>query len=148
MPTYENRELVDILEIIEKMFNPSNKNNKGCIEIKPKSEKVDQFIEALPNDIKEITTILRNLIFETSDKFTEEIKWSKPSYGINRNICYLQPSKNHVNLGFYFGASLIDKDNLLEGTGKQMRHIRIKKLDEIQPEKIKALIQEAIEFKA
>ena len=91
---------------------------------------------------------MRNLIFETSDNFTEEIKWGKPSYGINQNICYLQASKNHVNLGFYSGASLADKDNLLEGTGKQMRHIRIKKVDEIQPEKIKALIQVAIECKA
>ena len=113
-----------------------------------KIEEVDQFIEALPSDINEITTVLRNLIFETSGNFTEEIKWSKPSYGINQNICYLQASKNHVNLGFYSGASLTDKDNLLEGTGKQMRHIRFKKLDEIQPAKIKALIQEAIEFKA
>jgi len=113
-----------------------------------KNEKVDEFIEALPENIQEITTCLRNLIFETSANFIEEIKWSKPSYGIDRNICYLQPSKNHVNLGFYIGASLADKDNLLEGTGKQMRHIRIKKVDEIRPEKIKALIQSAIEFKA
>ena len=113
-----------------------------------KSEKVDQLIEALPKNIQEITTCLRNLIFETSDNFIEEIKWSKPSYGIDQNICYLQASKNHVNLGFYIGASLSDKDNLLEGTGKQMRHIRIKKLDEIQPEQFKALIQTAIEFKA
>ena len=115
--------------------------------MKPKSEKVDQFIEVLPEKTQEITTYLRNIILETSENFTEEIKWGMPSYGIQKNICYLQPSKNHVNLGFYFGASLLDKDNLLEGTGKQMRHIRIKKLDEIQPEKIKALIQAAIEFK-
>ena len=113
-----------------------------------KSEEVDQLIEALPNNIQEITATLRKLIFETSDNFIEEIKWSKPSYGINQNICYLQASKNHVNLGFYSGASLADKDNLLEGTGKQMRHIRIKKVDEIQSEKIKALIQVAIEIKA
>ncbi|QUW22618.1 DUF1801 domain-containing protein [Sporosarcina sp. Marseille-Q4063] len=112
------------------------------------NEKVDQFIEKLPENIQEITTCLRNLLFETSGNFTEEIKWGMPSYGIQKNICYLQPSKNHVNLGFYFGASLIDEDNLLEGTGKQMRHVRIKKVEEIQPEKIKALIQSAIEFKA
>ncbi|WP_172368939.1 DUF1801 domain-containing protein [Sporosarcina jiandibaonis] len=117
--------------------------------MKPKkSEKVDQFIDALPENIQEITTCLRNVILETSEDFTEDIKWGMPSYSIQKNICYLQPSKNHVNLGFYFGASLIDEDNLLEGTGKQMRHIRIKKLDEIQSEKFKALIQSAIESKA
>ena len=113
-----------------------------------KNKKVDQFIVKLSENIQDITTYLRNVILETSEDFTEEIKWGMPSYGIQKNICYLQPSKNHVNLGFYYGASLIDKDNLLEGTGKQMRHIRIKKLDEIKSEKIKALIQEAIEFEA
>jgi hypothetical protein len=112
------------------------------------NEKVNRFIKELPENIQEITTNLRNIILETSEDFTEEIKWGTPSYGIQKNICYLQPSKNHVNLGFYFGASLIDENNLLEGTGKQMRHIRIKKLDEIQPEKFRALIRAAIELEA
>lgn len=102
----------------------------------------------MPKNIQEIIICLRNLIFETSENFKEEIKWGMPSYGVNGNVCYLQPSKDHVNLGFYFGASLVDKDNLLEGTGKQMRHIRIKKIEEIKPEEYKALIQAAIELKA
>jgi len=110
------------------------------------TKKVDEYIEALPEEkIQEITNTLRDLLFETSGNFVEEIKWGMPSYGLDGNICYLQPSKKHVNLGFYLGANLKDEDNLLEGTGKQMRHIRIKKSEEIVPEKIKALIQEAIE---
>ncbi|WP_019413979.1 DUF1801 domain-containing protein [Paenisporosarcina sp. TG20] len=111
------------------------------------SQKVDQFIETFPENIQEITTSLRSLLFETSEHLMEDIKWGMPSYQAQSgNVCYLQPSKKHVNLGFYFGASLKDKENLLEGTGKQMRHIRIKKLEEIQPEKFKVLIQEAIEL--
>ncbi|GAB3063031.1 DUF1801 domain-containing protein [Virgibacillus ainsalahensis] len=111
-----------------------------------RSKKVDEFIEALSEEnIKDITNNLRTLIFETDEQFAEEMKWGMPSYSRSGNICYLQPSKKHVNLGFYSGAMLKDKDNLLEGTGKQMRHIRIKKLEDIQPEKIKSLIQEAIE---
>lgn len=113
-----------------------------------KSQKVDRFIETFPVNIQEITANLRSLIFEASDNFVEEMKWGMPSYNKNGNICYLQPSKKHVNLGFYSGASLKDNDNLFEGTGKKMRHIRIIKSEEIQSEKFKALIQEAIEFEA
>ena len=109
--------------------------------------KVNEYIAALPVNIQDITTRLRNLIFETSENITEEIKWGMPSYSDKGNVCYLQSSKKHVNLGFYNGASLNDTDRLLEGAGKQMRHIRIKKLEEIQPEKFKTLIQEAIEWK-
>ncbi|OZU90592.1 hypothetical protein CIL03_05485 [Virgibacillus indicus] len=113
-----------------------------------KSQKVDQYVETLPENIREITTNLRGIIFVASDNIMEEMKWGMPSYNKSGNVCYLQPSKKHVNLGFYSGASLNDKDNLLEGTGKKMRHIRIKKLEEIQSEKFKALIQEAIELEA
>ncbi|RDW19400.1 DUF1801 domain-containing protein [Oceanobacillus chungangensis] len=109
-----------------------------------KSDKVDQLIEALPENIEEITTCLRNLIFAASENFKEEVKWGMPSYSENGNVCYLQPSKKHVNLGFYLGASLKDEEALLEGTGKQMRHIRITKLEEIQTEKFKVLIRDAI----
>ncbi|MFD1851335.1 DUF1801 domain-containing protein [Oceanobacillus bengalensis] len=111
------------------------------------NEKVDQLIETLPLNIQEITTSLRKLLFEISD-FTEEVKWGMPSYYKHSNICYLQPSKKHVNLGFYNGAGLKDPDNLLEGTGKQMRHIRIKKIEEIKPEQFKNLIEEAIDLQA
>ncbi|AXI09797.1 hypothetical protein CUC15_13040 [Oceanobacillus zhaokaii] len=113
-----------------------------------KSEKVDQLIETLPENIKEITICLRTLIFTASENFTEEFKWGMPSYNENGNVCYLQPSKKHVNLGFYLGARLKDEEALLEGTGKQMRHIRITKLEEIQTEKFKVLIQDAIALNA
>ncbi|MFD1040391.1 DUF1801 domain-containing protein [Virgibacillus byunsanensis] len=112
-----------------------------------KNKEVNQFIETLPDHTKELTNTLRKIIFEASDTITEEIKWGKPCYIENGLVCYLQTAKSHVNLGFYFGATLEDKDNLLEGTGKKMRHIRVKKLEDIQTEKFISLIQEAIEFK-
>ena len=113
-----------------------------------KSQKVDDFIEGIPEkNIKEITNFLRKLLFQTSEHFVEDIKWGMPSYNQGGNVCYLQPSKKHVNLGFYNGAKLKDENNLLEGSGKQMRHIRIKKIDDIDPEKVIGLIQEAIEWK-
>jgi hypothetical protein len=33
---------------------------------------------------------------------------------------------NHVNVGFFHGASLPDPAGLLEGTGKYMRHVKVK----------------------
>ncbi|MGP4107671.1 DUF1801 domain-containing protein [Virgibacillus sp. L01] len=110
------------------------------------TKEVDQFIENLNGHTKEIIEKLREVIFQTSPNITEEMKWGKPCYIENGLVCYLQTAKNHVNLGFYFGATLKDKDNLLEGTGKKMRHIRVKQLDDIQPQKFSALIKEAIEL--
>jgi len=38
---------------------------------------------------------------------------------------YLNAFKAHVNVGFFHGAALIDPARLLEGTGKDMRHVRV-----------------------
>ncbi|MGB3468296.1 MAG: DUF1801 domain-containing protein [Cyclobacteriaceae bacterium] len=41
-------------------------------------------------------------------------------------FAYVNAFKNHVNVGFFYGSDLYDKNGLLEGNGKRMRHIKIK----------------------
>ena len=41
-------------------------------------------------------------------------------------FAYVGVFKAHVNVGFYFGAALKDPAGLLEGTGKRMRHVKLK----------------------
>ena len=39
---------------------------------------------------------------------------------------YVNAFKAHVNVGFFRGAEIADPDNLLEGTGKFMRHVKLR----------------------
>lgn len=39
---------------------------------------------------------------------------------------YVNAFMVHVNVGFFRGAELTDPDGLLEGTGKFMRHVKLK----------------------
>ena len=39
---------------------------------------------------------------------------------------YVNTFKRHVNVGFFYGALLEDPAGLLEGSGKRMRHVKIK----------------------
>ena len=39
---------------------------------------------------------------------------------------YVNVFKAHVNVGFFHGATLPDPDGLLEGTGKYMRHVKLR----------------------
>jgi hypothetical protein len=41
-------------------------------------------------------------------------------------FAYVGIFANHVNVGFFHGASLPDPAGLLEGTGKYMRHVKVK----------------------
>lgn len=42
-------------------------------------------------------------------------------------FAYVNVFSAHVNVGFFLGASLKDSAGLLEGTGKRMRHVKIKR---------------------
>ena len=46
----------------------------------------------------------------------------------------------HVNIGFYRGADLSDPAGLLEGSGKRMRHVKLRPGDEIDEGALEALI--------
>ena len=39
---------------------------------------------------------------------------------------YVNSLKNHVNVGFFYGAFLEDPAGLLEGSGKRMRHVKLR----------------------
>ncbi|MFC7686522.1 DUF1801 domain-containing protein [Ureibacillus sp. GCM10028918] len=109
---------------------------------------VDQFIENLPEEIREITVVLRKIILEASQEIVEEYKWSMPNYSYKGLVCYLQTAKKHVKLGFHKGNQLQDgvgKD-ILEGTGKTMRYITLKKKEDLNPAVFTTLILAAMEM--
>jgi hypothetical protein len=39
---------------------------------------------------------------------------------------YVNSFNSHVNVGFFYGALLADPTGLLEGSGKRMRHVKLK----------------------
>lgn len=107
---------------------------------------VDAFIDNLGEPVQDIVKRLRTVVFEAYPEMEEGIKWSKPSYSKEGLVCYMQTAKSHVNFGFYRGADLADRHNLLEGDGKKMRHVRIRKADEIDEEKLKFLVWDAVDL--
>jgi len=54
---------------------------------------------------------------------------------------YVNVFKSHVNVGFYNGAFLKDPARLLEGTGKRMRHVKLKPGTDINSSALSALIR-------
>lgn len=58
---------------------------------------------------------------------------------------YVNAFTNHVNVGFFQGAGISDPDGLLEGTGKFMRHVKIRPEHGVDDEALAALIRSAYE---
>lgn len=104
----------------------------------------EEWFAALPASQRPILDRLRSLILATVPNAKEEIKWSRPCYSTNERLfCYLHTSKGHATLGFQNGASMSDPKNLLEGDGKDMRHIKLRSLNDLDEPTLCSMLAEA-----
>lgn len=55
-------------------------------------------------------------------------------------FAYVNVFKSHVNVGFFTEAMLDDPENVLEGTGKGMRHVKIRPDRELNAQALNDLI--------
>ena len=58
-------------------------------------------------------------------------------------FAYVDAFKAHVNVGFFRGAELADPAGLLEGTGKYMRHVKLRPENDVEVEALTNLIEVA-----
>lgn len=58
-------------------------------------------------------------------------------------FAYVNVFREHVNVGFFRGADLDDPQGLLEGTGRFMRHVKLRPDDSIEPAAVEQLIAAA-----
>ena len=108
------------------------------------SKEVSEYINGLPEDKQEIVKALRSIILSVDPSLNESLKWKQPVYSKKEDICYIFPTGGHVNLGFYRAIELKDPKGLLEGTGKKLRHIKIRSLEDIDKEYFWELVSDAI----
>jgi hypothetical protein len=56
---------------------------------------------------------------------------------------YVNAFKTHVNVGFFRGAEIADPERLLEGTGKFMRHVKLRPESPVNTTALTKLIENA-----
>jgi hypothetical protein len=110
-----------------------------------------EIIEGCDRPIAEIASALKARI-TAMHRDHVEIVWPRmkiASYGIgpkkmSDHYAYIAPQSKHVNLGFYRGATLKDPAALLEGAGKNLRHIKIRSLSEVSKKEIGDLLKASL----
>lgn len=113
--------------------------------------KFDGILVDAKSELRPVCEALRLLIASLHEDFVE-IVWPKhriASFGVGpkkmtEHYAYIGVQGSHVNLGFYHGASLADPEGLLEGTGKELRHVKLRDVAAAQSGAVIALLREAI----
>ena len=92
------------------------------------ANKADAFFDSLSDSVAPLARELRGIIRKALPKASESIKWGMPVYEADGLICAVRAADDYVALQFYTsGTKLDDPDGLLEGTGKRMRHVKIRR---------------------
>jgi hypothetical protein len=102
------------------------------------------YLDELDLPIRKLVKSVRRNVLEAAPELEEIIKWGNPAYEKNGLVCAIVPHKDHVNLQFFSGKDLSDPDEILEGTGKSMRHVKISGSSNIKDESLRALVKVAV----
>lgn len=111
----------------------------------------EELIAPIPADLQAICSALKAVILEIHPETVEVVRLgdNAASYGLgpkkmSEAYAYVMPRDGYVNLGFFYGALLDDPTGHMEGTGKKMRHVKVRRLEQATAETTKQLIRVAI----
>jgi hypothetical protein len=112
------------------------------------------FFELYSKDVQKLAWKARELIFEVAPDIAETVypQMKVIRYGLDGNkmdalLYFIMPTKAGVSLGFMHGTALADPKNLLEGTGKNLRHVKLKTFEDAANPALRKLVEVALEDK-
>jgi uncharacterized protein YdhG (YjbR/CyaY superfamily) len=70
-----------------------------------KYQTIDEYLDSIPQDLKNKLQILRSTIQEAAPDSTEAICYQMPTFKLNGNLLHFAAYKTHI--GFYPGSSAI-----------------------------------------
>ena len=105
---------------------------------------IESWMSQLEPDHRAVAEAIRKLVLEAEPNLSESIKWGNPTYEKQGRVCYLAATKSYVSLGFFNGAGLTDPDGRIEGTGKKMRHVKVRAMSDIDQQRFAGWIREAV----
>ena len=119
----------------------------------PPSEQLIEHLSEYDLAVGELALALRSLVLEEAPGANETIykgyalsfafsfteKWSQ-------FFCYIGVYSRHVDLGFPWGSQLPDPDDILIGSGKRFRHIKIQRPEDLKKPYLRTFIRAAIEL--
>jgi hypothetical protein len=113
----------------------------------PSSDQVGEWLQRLPPDDGKIIATLRGVIRDVAPDAHEIVYHDALGYGPTDSgfdrILYISVFRDHINLGLFYGAGLHDPQALLTGSGKQMRHVKIRPGAPLPRAAIRQLLEKA-----
>ena len=112
---------------------------------------VEELLAPYTPEVRAIAERARDLVLSVYPQAVEQVDPADHllAYGrglkMAEQLWYIAPFKAHANLGFARGTELHDPAGLLEGTGKRLRHVKLRSLEDVDRSALRALLHTSLE---
>jgi hypothetical protein len=114
----------------------------------------DRHLDATAGDVAEIARALRETVLEG---YPDAIEWFDAGNGLlaigaeratKALLFAIIPHKSWVNLQLADGADLPDPDGRIEGTGKRIRHVKVRSADDARSAWVRRIVAAQVGHRA
>src|SRR5947208_4233502 len=105
---------------------------------------VETWLKEHPGELGKIARHWFEVIRQCGDDVRELLHDGHPTACVGgAAFAYVNVFTSHVNVGFFHGAEIADPKGLLEGAGKFMRHVKLRRGDHVNAAALAELINTA-----
>lgn len=105
----------------------------------------DELLADVDEELQEVAHAARLLVRGIAPRAEERVEPSWGGYLLFQSggvtVCFLSAHQRHVSLGFSQGTSLPDPEGLLQGSGKNQRHVKLRALEDVP--RVRGLVEAA-----
>jgi hypothetical protein len=106
-----------------------------------KTAKKSAYMKDENPELRKVARALRNFVKGIVPGVKETVNsWGIPTFEAPNTFCFYMVGKNHVTFGFHLGTSLKDPERLLEGTGKSIRHVKLRTVADLGQKGLPGLV--------
>ena len=107
----------------------------------------DLYLADQPPKNQRIISALRKFVKGVAPKLQEAVKWGNGCWVQGKvPVSYVYSAPDYVQFGFIRGSALADPRGLLEGEGQYVRHIKVRKAQDIDEAAFAALLRQATRY--
>ena len=119
------------------------------MRLHPPPVELIKFLQPYDREVQKLALALRALVLDEMapcheniyDAYSAVAMGYGPTERLSDGVFHIAVYTKGVNLGFNQGATLADPDGILEGAGKQIRHIKIRKPSDLTRPETRAYVR-------
>ena len=104
----------------------------------------DQYLAGQAPRNQGVIKDLRKFVKRVAPQLQESVKWGNGCWVQGKvPVAYVYSAPDHVQFGFFRGSALRDPSGLLEGEGKFVRHVKVRKRSDLDERAFGTLLRQA-----